>query len=129
MILAPEKATEFGIKLFCSPDGEEQTKVSYNTQKCEFVVDFEQSSTDKTLEYPQNVTRQVVPCDAAGRVLELDIFVDRSVTEIFVNSDIVLVQRVYPTRDDSRQFKVFSSDGLLNVTDIVKWEMDAANLW
>jgi beta-fructofuranosidase len=129
MTLSPHDASEFGIKLLCSPDGEEETIVAYNAQKGEFVIDFGHSSTDPLLAYPQNTTRQVVPYSCDAGELDLDIFCDRSVIEIFVNSDVVLVQRVYPTRDDSRQFKVFAQDGSLAVTDIVRWEMDASNPW
>ena len=49
--------------------------------------------------------------------------------DYFNSGDVVLVQRVYPTRDDSRQFSIFSRDGALTVTNIVKWEMDASNPW
>jgi beta-fructofuranosidase len=129
MTLSPDGASEYGIKLLCSPDGEEETTVAYNAQKGEFVIDFGHSSTDKALAYPQNVTRQIVPYTCDGGNLDLDIFVDRSVIEIFVNSDVVLVQRVYPTRDDSRQFRVYTRDGSLTVTDVITWEMDATNLW
>lgn len=40
-----------------------------------------------------------------------------------------MVQRVYPTREDSEQVRVFASDGSIVVRDIVKWEMDATNPW
>ena len=74
--------------------------------------------------------KQIVPhIPVNGGNLLLDIFVDRSVIEIFVNSDVVLVQRVYPTRPDSRQFRLFAKDGSIAVKNIVKWEMDAANPW
>ena len=129
MTLAPEDAAEFGIKLLCAPDGEEQTTVTYHRQAHEFVIDFANASTDPSLQYPHGTTRQVVPYSGAGGVFDLVIFVDRSVIEIFVNNDLVLVQRVYPARDDSRQFKLFARGGALTVSHIVKWEMDAANPW
>ena len=127
--LAPEDAAEVGIKLLCSPDGEEETVVTYRASAREFVIDFSRSSTDTSLHYPHGVTRQVVPYAAPDGVLDLDIFVDRSVIEIFVNSDLVLVQRVYPQRADSRLCKVFTRGGALTASGIVKWEMDAANPW
>ena len=71
----------------------------------------------------------MVPYAAPDGVLDLDIFVDRSVIEIFVNSDLVLVQRVYPLRAASRQFRIFTRGGALTASGIVKWEMDAANPW
>lgn len=129
MTLAPEGATEFGITLLCSPDGAEQTTVTYRAGAGEFVIDFARASTDTTLRYPDRVTRQVVPYATPNRVLDLDIFVDRSVIEIFVNRDLVLVQRVYPQRADSRQCKVFTRGGGLTASGIVKWEMDASNPW
>ncbi len=127
--LAPVDAAEFGIKLLCSPDGEEETTVIYRRGAGEFVVDFARASTDTSLRYPHGATRQVVPYAADGGALDLVIFVDRSVIEIFVNRDLVLVQRVYPLRDDSRQFRIFSRGGALTASGIFKWELDAANPW
>ena len=129
MTLTPADAREFGIKLLCSPDGEEETTVTYHRAEAEFVIDFAKASNDTSLRYPHGATRQVVPYAAAGGALDLDIFVDRSVIEVFVSRDLVLVQRVYPLRADSRQFRIFSRDGALTASGIVKWEMDAANPW
>ena len=100
-----------------------------------FIVDFEKASNDRTLEYPRRVDaqttqqRQMIPYRLGdAEHLSLDLFVDRSVVEVFVNSDICLVHRVYPIRDDSRQFRCFTRDGLLTLQGIVKWEMDATPL-
>ena len=123
MTLAPADAAEFGIKLLCSPDGEEETTVTCRRAEAAFVVDFAKASTDTSLRYPHGATRQVVPYAAAGGALDLVIFVDRSVIEIFVNRDLVLVQRVYPRRDDSRQFRIFSRGGALTASGVVKWEL------
>jgi beta-fructofuranosidase len=152
MNITTRGATRFGLKLFCSPDSQEQTVITYNAERQEFVVDYERSSTNQTLKYRgytsphagrENKARpelaspernfqkkQTVPCRLNGaRSLRLDLFVDRSVVELFVNSDLCIVQRVYPVRDDSRQFRFFSVDGQVVVSQIVKWEMDATNPW
>ena len=132
----PGNTVEFGLKLFCSPDGEEQTIITYDRARQAFIVDFEKASNDKTLEYPRRVGaqtaqhRQVVPYRLADTEnLRLDLFVDRSVVKAFVNSEICLVQRVYPMRDDSKQFRLFTTNGALTVQGIVKWEMDVTNPW
>ena len=129
-------AGEFGIKLLCSPDGEEQTTVAYDRNAQDFVIDFARASTDISLEYPKPIDsripqlRQIVPYPLKkGGALHLDIFVDRSVIEIFVNSRICLIQRIYPAREDSRQFRLFSRDASIVVKDIVRWRMDATNPW
>jgi len=61
--------------------------------------------------------------------LNLDIFVDKSVIEIFVNGDICIVQRVYPMRGDSKQVRLFTNDHQIRARNIVKWEMGATNPW
>ena len=127
LTLSPRGATEFGVRLLCSPDGDEETTVTYSVQEGEFAIDFERSSSDTSLKYPGNVTRQIVPYKADQ--LRLDIFVDRSVIEIFVNHDICIVQRVYPTLEESKQVRLFSVNGTVLCKDIRKWEMDASNPW
>jgi sucrose-6-phosphate hydrolase SacC (GH32 family) len=135
--LEPEDAIRFGLKLLCSPNLEEETVVTYDMQKQQFVIDFEKAS-ESEIEYSipghkkltKGSLRQVVPFPLQDDgVLGLDIFVDRSVIEIFVNSRICLVQRVYPLRDDSRQFRLFSEGGKVRASELYKWEMDATNPW
>jgi sucrose-6-phosphate hydrolase SacC (GH32 family) len=110
----------------------------YDTRKQEFVIDFENASEDKDLTYTgreraaltSGDLKQTVPYAPAGdKVLDFDVFVDRSVVEIFVNSEICIVQRVYPTRDDSKSFRLFTRDEEVRVKNIVKWDMDATNPW
>ena len=129
-------AGELGIKLLCSPDSEEQTVITYDRSAQVFVIDFTRASSDTSLDYPKPIDsriprlKQIVPYPLKnGGELHLDIFVDRSIIEIFVDSRICLVQRVYPTREDSRQFRLFSRDAPIIVKDIVRWRMDATNPW
>jgi beta-fructofuranosidase len=151
MSVTAHDAAEFGFKLLCSPDQEEETVVTYDFEQQAFIVDYEKASSDKSLHYhgytsafpvtkggervafkPEKpfTKQQIVPYPLSkGGTLELDIFVDKSVIEIFVNSDICIVQRVYPMREDSKLFKLFSKDGRVTVKDIKKWEMDATNPW
>jgi sucrose-6-phosphate hydrolase SacC (GH32 family) len=124
----PGDTNTFGFKLFCSPDCEEETVITYDGTKKEFVIDFSNASLADDLEYP--TLKQVVPFEPRSEgPLRFQVFVDRSVMEIFVNSQICMVQRVYPTREDSEQVRVFASDGSIVVSDILKWEMDATNPW
>ena len=135
LTIEPQSARRFGLKLLCSPDGEEETVISYEAKNREFIIDFENASTDKSLVYYCGAEvlkpgrfKQIIPYSLRSRQeLNLDIFVDRSAIEIFVNSQICIVQRVYPTRADSKQVGCFSEDGSIHVKNILKWEMDATN--
>ena len=137
LTIQPNQATRFGLKLLCSPDGQEETVVTYDTQRQHFIVDFDRSSLDPNLTYGRNardtttgVRQQIVPFPLPPNApLHIDLFVDRSVIEIFVNSQICIVQRVYPTRHDSTQFKLFTHDHPIHVTNLTKYQMDATNPW
>ncbi|MCY3724407.1 MAG: GH32 C-terminal domain-containing protein [Candidatus Poribacteria bacterium] len=119
LTIEPHVAQRFGVKLFCSPDLEEETVIRYDTEQQAFVVDFENASNDRTLSYrcgrevlKSGGLKQTVPFALGDdQVLELDIFVDRSVIEIFVNSEVCIVQRVYPMRPDSKEVRLFCEDG------------------
>lgn len=136
--LKPQDASRFGLKLFCAPDLAEETVITYDRKKQQFVIDFEKASLSE-VEYDlgrahprlkRGTLKQTIPFalpDDGG--LDLDIFIDRSIIEVFVNSKVCLVQRVYPTRHDSTQFRLFSEDGRVKASKLVKWEMDATNPW
>ena len=132
----PGDTNTFGFKLLCSPDCEEETVITYDGAKKGFVIDFSDTSLADDLVYPAlegeatSSMKQIVPFEPrSDGPLHFHVFVDRSVMEIFVNFQICMVQRVYPTREDSDQVRVFASDGSIVVSDIVKWEMDATNPW
>ena len=137
LTIQPNQAAHFGLKLLCSPDGQEETVVTYDAERQHFIVDFDRASLNLELDYgrdaryPAKVVRQqVVPFPLDGNAsLDIDLFIDRSVIEMFVNSRICIVQRVYPTRDDSKHVKLFTWDKAISVKNIVKWEMDATNPW
>jgi sucrose-6-phosphate hydrolase SacC (GH32 family) len=112
------------------------TVVTYDWNRQQFEIDFEKASNEE-IEYRNGPTplkpgnlKQVVPFPLEENgAFDLDIFVDRSIIEIFVNSRIGMVQRVYPSRADSTQFRLFSEDGGVEVSQLRKWNMDATNPW
>lgn len=129
LCLVPKEAQEFGFKLLCSPDDEEKTIFLYDKNSQQFTVDFRKASADKSIVYPQGTTTQIIPFKFTAAEMYFDIFVDRSVIEVFIDSKIVIVQRVYPTKQESRQFRVFTRQGSLTIKNGCKWDMDATNPW
>ena len=139
MTIDPIEAQRFGLKLLCSPNCEEETVIIYDHGQKEFVIDFEKASTNEDLVYPcgkygQPLTsgnlKQTVPYVLEKKqILNLTILVDKSVIEIFVNGDICLVQRVYPTREDSQEVRLFTKGHQARIRNIIKWDMEATNPW
>ena len=149
----------FGIKVFASPDGREETVIRYDPKQEELVIDFVKSSVSSS-EYtmraldadaaaaaydPSNelgfhqpaftenlnvVTEQRAPLKLKqGETLKLNVFLDRSIIEVFANGRQAVTQIVYPELDTSTAVKVFSGDEAITVKNIKSWDMAQTNAY
>ena len=120
--LAHPNAGRCGVKVRSSPGGEEQTLLYYDAEARQLVFDATRSGIDG---------RRVVeraPLELKdGEPLQLRVFVDRSVIEVYANDRQAICRRVYPGRDDSLDAVLFA-DGANAVFHSVKtWEMMPSN--
>jgi len=142
LTIDPGDAESFGLKVCASPDGEEETIIEYNPSEGQLTIDFEKSSLDESIKHyyftmfwrdgEENpvVTKQVAPFELKpGEKLELRIFIDRSIIEIFANGRQCITQRVYPTREDSTGVELFSGGGSMTVERLQAWDMAPTNQW
>ena len=126
-------ATEFGVKVRCSPGGEEETTIVYSPSDEFLKIDLTKSTLDDEVKYPRQTPQdedggerwtnsQTAPFKLLeGESLRLHIFLDRSVLEVFVNSRLGLTQRIYPTRADSLGISVFSHGGAAILHSLDAW--------
>ena len=115
-------AQQCGVKVCCSPGGEEETLIFYDAAEKKLKVDTTRSSPHgpKTIE--------AGPFElAAGERLRLRLFVDRSVVEVFANGRQAVMRRIYPSRPDSLGVKVFARGGPASVRSLEAWEIAPAN--
>ncbi|MEA1952459.1 MAG: GH32 C-terminal domain-containing protein, partial [Planctomycetota bacterium] len=98
-------AKQFGVKVCCSPDGEEQTLIYYDAVDKKLKIDTTKSSLS---EGPKSV--EAGPLELkADEPLKLRVFVDKSVVEVFANGGRqAVVRRIYPSREDSLGVSLFS---------------------
>ena len=97
------------------------------------------SSMDKSITFEiyifrdegmQKVTQQEAPFDiGANKKILFHIFSDRSIIEVFVNEQICLTQRIYPTRNDSQGIKLFAEGGEVQIPELNAWKMQPSNPW
>jgi len=59
--------------------------------------------------------------------LQLRIFVDKSVVEVFANDRQAIARRVYPVRKDSLGVVLFANGGTAAFKSVKAWEMAPAN--
>ena len=113
-------AGAFGLKVRCSPDGEEQTAIAYDRRTAELSIDYTRAS--RSMAARHGVCATPLPL-APGESLQLHVFLDRSVVEVYANSRICLTSRIYPERADSLGFGPFAERGDAPVVVLDAWEM------
>lgn len=134
-----------GVKVFASPDGREETIITYDPKKKELTVDFSKSTVKRPIlvpatiysingaevaGYPKSVSEQRAPLSLdKGEPLKLNIFLDRSVIEVFANGIQCVTQVVYPELKTSNQVKVFSGKERVTVKNIQSWTMAETNAY
>ena len=64
-----------------------------------------------------------------GENLKLDIFIDKSIIEVFANGRQCVTQVVYPELAESNRVKLFSGDETVNVVRVQTWNMATTNLY
>ncbi|TFG68454.1 MAG: hypothetical protein E4H27_07945, partial [Anaerolineales bacterium] len=127
----------FGLKVRMSPDGGEQTVISVDTAAHSLSVNTTHTSlrTDIYQPYPlmrgdarKDVRIQTAPFTLeSGALLELRVFLDRSILEVFANDRQCMTQRVYPTQPDSLAITLFSLCGDTKVELLQAWDISATN--
>ena len=117
--ISSKDAKQFGVKVCCSPDGEEQTLIYYDAIEKKLKLDTNRSSL---VEGPKSV--EAGPLELkSNEPLKLRVFVDKSVVEVFANGRQAVMRRVYPSRADSVGVAVFSNGGPASVTTLEAWNM------
>ncbi len=143
VLIDPGKAKRFGVKVFSSEDGREQTPVVIDRNKNELQIDMSKSSLNKPdyLEFamffgfPKDAKNPVVQTQNApfvvkpGEKIHLRIFLDKSMLEVFANGRQCITQVVYPTLNDAVKIQVFTDDAPIKVESAKAWKLFPAMQW
>jgi beta-fructofuranosidase len=115
-------AIRIGLRVCASPDSEEETLLYYDTQTSELVFDATQSGKEGRI-IIERAPFVLIP----GETLNLRVFIDKSVVEIYVNDRQAICRRVYPTRPDSGNIFLFTEGGSMHFKTVTVWEMTPSN--
>ncbi|MFB6229344.1 MAG: glycoside hydrolase family 32 protein [Halobacteriales archaeon] len=119
--MAVRDAQEITLSVLRSPGGEEQTSITYWD-----AVDSVGIDTGRSTRHPEALARapEIGPLSLAeGELLDLRVFVDRSVVEVFANGRQSLTTRVYPERTDSVGVSVQARRGPARLESMDVWDM------
>lgn len=118
--LAPAHEGLCGIVVRRSPDGSEQTQITYDAALRQLVVDRTHASMDPTTDHNLHVAPLTLGVDEP---LQLHIFLDRSVLEVFVNERVSISSRIYPTRADSVGLALLADRGDAQLRHLDAWQL------
>jgi beta-fructofuranosidase len=120
--LTPSTAGRCGVRVRASPGGEEQTLLYYDAAAKQLVFDSTRSGTDG-----RRVAERAPLALKDGEPLQLRVFVDRSVVEVYANDRQAICRRVYPGRDDSLDVALFADGAEAVFRSVKAWEMMSSN--
>lgn len=116
-------ASEYGVKVCVSPDGREETVISYDAAAGKLKIDTRNSGPEGTLKDVEAGPFEL----KEGERLKLRIFVDHSVVEVFANRRQAVTRRIYPSHPDSVGVSLFSSSGTTRVHSLESWTISPSN--
>jgi beta-fructofuranosidase len=118
--LAPAHEGLCGIVVRRSPDGSEQTHITYDAALHQVIVDRTHSSQDLTADRNLHLAPLTLGPDEP---LQLHIFLDRSVLEVFANERVSITSRIYPTRADSLGVALLAERGDAQLRHLDAWQL------
>jgi beta-fructofuranosidase len=132
----PKDASEISLCVLRSPDKTEYTTVSLlqndhttvtkggsKHKLVKLVLDSTHSSASKEV---RARPAEVAPLELQeGEPLRLQVFVDRSVVEVFANDRQCVALRVYPHRKDSLGVSLCAQDGDAVLRSLDAWQMQS----
>ena len=120
----PGAAQQVGVQVRTSPDGSETTLLYYDAAARQLRFDATRSGTRG-----RPVLEQAPLELSEGEALQLRVFIDQSVIEVFANDRQAITRRVYPDGDASDRVALFARGGRAACSAIRTWEMMPANAW
>jgi len=112
-----------GVFVRAAADFSQYTKIWYDAPNGRLVFDASQSGR---LGRPVVEAAQLALAESER--LELDVFVDNAVVEVFANGRQAITRRVYPEKEDSAGIFVFS-EGNADISELTVYEMMPTNFY
>jgi beta-fructofuranosidase len=114
----PNEQTEIGIILCASQDGQEQTRVIFQAQERQLVLERSNPSPDV------DIDTHVAPLSfEPHKAMTIHAFLDHSVLEVFVDRQVCMASRIYPAYETSNRIGLFSKNGLANIKSLDIWKL------
>lgn len=122
VIIKPNNAMRYGVKVCMSDDGREETIIYYDNSDKKLKFDTRKSGLDFGRKMIEEAPFEL----KNGEPLVLRIFVDKSIIEVFANDRQAIARMVYPTLKGNG-ISLFSEGGSIEAKSVKAWELSPSN--
>ena len=122
MEIDPGAAKRCGVKVRAASNGKEETLLYHDVEAKQLVFDATRSGA-----MGRTVIERAPLALQKGEPLNLRVFIDKSVVEVYANDRQAIGRRVYPTQDDSLGVLLFTEGGEATFKNVRAWEMAPSN--
>lgn len=116
----PEDCEKFGFIIGKNQENGEETKIYFDLEKDEMVVDLTKSSKNELVEKKIEKGQYKVN---SGEEIEIRLFIDGSVIEGFINGKDAFTTRIFPKYKNSNEVEIFTEGGNLFVKELRVWDL------
>jgi beta-fructofuranosidase len=122
----PGSADQFGLQVLSALDQSEFTRIGYDLERREVFIDRSHANLSPTMAFNwPNPTYHAAPLHLGeGEGLELRIFIDHSIIEVFTPQGPVLSSRVYTIDPASQHAFLFANHGQCRIDTLDAWELE-----
>lgn len=118
-----KSASKAGLKVRCTPDESEYTLIYYDRSTNKIIFDATKSGTQG------RPIIEPAPFILKDReILSMNIFIDNSVIDVFINDRQAITRRIYNEHKNSKEIKLFS-EGDIDIKSLDVWEIAPTNFY
>jgi beta-fructofuranosidase len=115
------RASTISLDLRASPGGEERTTIRFTPATGRLELDRSRASLDPRAAGGVHGGTLAL---GQGEPLELRVFLDRSIVEVYANERFTVTERIYPTREDSIGLALTAEGGEATIEHLHVWQLD-----
>jgi len=124
-----QSAQRVGVRVRSGDKDQETTLLYYDAPREKLVFDSTESGPLESKLLNRAIVEEAPFVVPDGQPLQLRVFIDNSVVEVFANDRQAITRRVYPEREGSDQVRLYCQGGAATFFDIETWEMMPSNGW
>jgi len=118
----PNRSKQYGVEVGVSDDGREATRIYYDATDRKLKVDTKRSG----LSFGEKVIEEAPLELGVDEPLELRIFIDKSIIEVYANDKQAIARMIYPTLKGTG-IHAFSEGGKVTIREAKSWELSPSN--